>query len=559
MLKPGTIIANKYEIIREIGHGGMSIVYLAMDVNLNKQWALKEIDKTTREFQSVDTPRVLLEVEMMKNLDHPSLPRIVDVLDTEYSLYIIMDYIEGETLSTALDMYGPFKQEEVVKWSLQLCDVLNYLHHQNPPIIYRDMKPSNIMLKPEGDVKVIDFGIARKYNPESNEDTVSLGTKGYAAPEQFSGFGQTDQRTDIYNLGVTIYQLLTGMNPSNPPFTIEPITKINNSLSSGLEQIIIKCTRPDPNERYQSVEELSAAIANYRKLDKEAIAAHKKKMNRFYRLIIIGAIFVIAGIGFLTGNYIHNSNTYNSLVNNNSVSSVEKIDNLKKAIELKPDRPEAYEEMIKEYAKDGFSEQEASKFSEVYSSHQNEISDSEKYGNLNYIIGKNILLYYNGKTDNSNRNKLITAAPFFDEALKNNIEGDAKTVAEAYKFLADYYNDYVISTNSLEVKEASYKEYSKILKKSNDVLDNLVKSDNENKTHLSLVTANILQAFISEQRDLMHDKKIPKSELDDLENKIYQIANDSVSSSEKTMDLRKQILNSHKNVLNEIKSSYSEQ
>lgn len=556
MLKSGTIIANKYEIIRKIGQGGMSIVYLAMDVVLNKQWALKEIDKTTKEFQSVDTPRVLTEVEMMKNLDHPSLPRIVDIIDSEKALYIIMDYIEGETLATVLNMYGPIKQEEVVKWSLQLCDVLNYLHHQNPPIIYRDMKPANIMLKPEGDVKVIDFGIARKYKPENNEDTVSLGTRGYAAPEQFSGFGQTDQRTDIYNLGVTIYQLLTGKNPSEPPFTIEPITKINPDLSNGLEKIIEKCTQSDPDERYQSAEELSIAIANYRKLDADVIAEHKKKMSNFYKLIIAGMIFVITGMGILAGSYFHDKNTYEGLITSNTVSADKKIENLKKAIELKPNKPEAYEKLMKEYAKEGFDEQEAAKFSEIYNSHQKEITDPADYARLNYVIGKNILLYYNGKTDGSNRNKLITAAPFFEDALKSGISGEPKTISETYKFLADYYNDYVLSTNSLEIKEATNKEYSKILKKSGEVLEKIKQSKNENKTHLSLITASTIQSFISEQRDSIANKKIAKNELIDLENKIFEVAKNASSASEITNQLKQQVLTNHKIVLDEINASY---
>ena len=556
MLKSGTIIANKYEIIRKIGQGGMSIVYLAMDVVLNKQWALKEIDKTTKEFQSVDTPRVLTEVEMMKNLDHPSLPRIVDIIDSEKALYIIMDYIEGETLATVLNMYGPIKQEEVVKWSLQLCDVLNYLHHQDPPIIYRDMKPANIMLKPEGDVKVIDFGIARKYKPENNEDTVSLGTRGYAAPEQFSGFGQTDQRTDIYNLGVTIYQLLTGKNPSEPPFTIEPITKINPDLSNGLEKIIEKCTQSDPDERYQSAEELSIAIANYRKLDADVIAEHKKKMSNFYKLIIAGMIFVITGMGILAGSYFHDKNTYEGLITSNTVSADKKIENLKKAIELKPNKPEAYEKLMKEYAKEGFDEQEAAKFSEIYNSHQKEITDPADYARLNYVIGKNILLYYNGKTDGSNRNKLITAAPFFEDALKSGISGEPKTISETYKFLADYYNDYVLSTNSLEIKEATNKEYSKILKKSGEVLEKIKQSKNENKTHLSLITASTIQSFISEQRDSIANKKIAKNELIDLENKIFEVAKNASSASEITNQLKQQVLTNHKIVLDEINASY---
>ena len=546
MLKPGTVIANKYEIIREIGKGGMSTVYLSMDVSLNKQWALKAIDKTSQEFQSVDTPRVLMEVDMMKHLDHPSLPRIVDVLDTEETLYIIMDYIEGETLAKVLDMYGAVKQEEVIKWSLQLCDVLNYLHHQNPPIIYRDMKPANIMLRPEGDVKVIDFGIARKYKPGSTEDTVALGTKGYAAPEQFSGNGQTDQRTDIFNLGVTMYQLLTNRNPAKPPYKIEPITKIDSSLSNGLEKIINKATKEDPNQRYQTVEEFARAIANYRKLDEEEIKRHKKKVLKLYKLFVAGILFIVAGVGVIGFDYFQTNNQYENLVNNNSVSSKEKISNLKKAIKIKPDQPKAYAELIKEYAKDGFTEEEAAKFSQIYSSHQNEMKDKENYANLNYIIGRNIILYYNGETDNSNRNKLITAEPFFSDSINNGLSGDAKIIASAYKFMADYYNKYVIAANSLEVKEPTLDEYSKFLKQSNDLIDNLEKYEGDNKTHLFLVSCSIVQSFIGSEKDNMIKKGVNKDNISNLENKLYEKSSQASTSSESSQKIKKQIMENHK-------------
>ena len=124
---------------------------------------------------------------MMKKLDYPSLPRIVDIIEKENVIYVVMDYIEGETLSSVLSKEGAQPQEVVIEWAKELCRVLDYLHTQNPPIIYRDMKPANIMLQPNGNIKLIDFGIAREYKEQNLADTVSLGTKGYAAPEQFGG------------------------------------------------------------------------------------------------------------------------------------------------------------------------------------------------------------------------------------------------------------------------------------------------------------------------------------------------------------------------------------
>ena len=261
MAERGTIIEGKYEVLKLIGKGGMSKVYLAMDKNLNKQWAIKEIERKAYDKNNeVVVASAMAEANMMKKLDYPSLPRIVDIIEKENVIYVVMDYIEGETLSSVLSKEGAQPQEVVIEWAKELCRVLDYLHTQNPPIIYRDMKPANIMLQPNGNIKLIDFGIAREYKEQNLADTVSLGTKGYAAPEQFGGKGQTDARTDVYCLGVTLYHLLTGQNPCEPPYEIYPIRYWNPQLSSGLEAIIQKCTQLNPEDRYQSCAELLYAL-----------------------------------------------------------------------------------------------------------------------------------------------------------------------------------------------------------------------------------------------------------------------------------------------------------
>ena len=163
---------------------------------------------------------MIVETDLLKKLRHPSLPSIIDVIDDKDSFLIVMDYIEGNPLSNALEEYGAQPQDMVIAWAKQLCDVLGYLHAQSPPIIYRDMKPSNVMLKPDGNITLIDFGTAREFKEKNLADTVCHGTIGYAAPEQFGGMGQTDARTDIYCLGATLYHLVTGQNPSEPPYEI---------------------------------------------------------------------------------------------------------------------------------------------------------------------------------------------------------------------------------------------------------------------------------------------------------------------------------------------------
>lgn len=159
----------------------------------------------------------------------------------------------------------------------QLCDVLGYLHTRTPAIIYRDMKPANVMLRPNGSITLIDFGIAREFKETNLADTTCLGTRGYAAPEQFGGMGQTDARTDIYCLGVTLYNLVTNLNPAESPYEIKPIREVDSKLSKGLEYVIEKATIRDPELRYQSIAEMLYDIENLDKTEKKANKAAKSK------------------------------------------------------------------------------------------------------------------------------------------------------------------------------------------------------------------------------------------------------------------------------------------
>lgn len=291
MLEIGSLVDGKYKILNKVGQGGMSVVYLAMNEKANKQWAVKEVRKDgVRDFEVVKQGLVA-ETDILKKLNHPNLPSIIDVIDTEESFIIIMDYIQGNSLNKALNEFGAQPQENVISWAKQLCDVLGYLHSRNPAIIYRDMKPANVMLKPDGNVTLIDFGTAREYKEKNLADTTCLGTVGYAAPEQFGGMGQTDARTDIYCLGATLYHLVTGMNPCEPPYEIKPIRQINPSLSAGLERIILKCTQRDPNDRYQSAAELMYDLEHYKEDDDDFKKKQKKKLATFITTASLAVIF----------------------------------------------------------------------------------------------------------------------------------------------------------------------------------------------------------------------------------------------------------------------------
>lgn len=273
MSKAGLVLDGKYEILKEIGQGGMSIVYAARDNRRNKQWAVKELKNDDSQSVKMQLKRTEWEANILKKADHPVLPKIVDIIDKDGTVYVVMDYIQGLTFERILKEEGAQSQEKVIEWAKQLASALHYLHSLNPPVIYRDMKPSNIMLQPDGRVKLIDFGTAKEYTTENIADTTALGTRGYAAPEQFGdeqghGIYKTDARTDIYCLGATIYHMVTGKNPCEPPYEMRPVREWNPALSGGLEKIIGKCTRSDPGERYQNCSELMYALEHYNESDR---------------------------------------------------------------------------------------------------------------------------------------------------------------------------------------------------------------------------------------------------------------------------------------------------
>lgn len=319
MTRVGTVIGGKYEILKKIGQGGMSIVYLAMDTRLNKQWAVKEIKKGKNEETKTLLKSLRMEANILKMVDHPVLPRIVDILDDKGTVFVVMDYIEGRPLNEVLKIEGAQPQEKVIGWAKELGSALDYLHSMNPPIIYRDMKPSNIMLKPNGKVKLIDFGTAKEFDVESLADTTALGTRGYAAPEQFGdangrGIHKTDARTDIYSLGATLYHIVTGKNPSEPPYVMKPIRLWNKELSTGLEKIISKCTMSNPEERYQNCAELLYDLEHYEELDDAFKKDCFRKMRSFFLSAACTLFFGILAVVGYVGNEKEQYNNYENLI-----------------------------------------------------------------------------------------------------------------------------------------------------------------------------------------------------------------------------------------------------
>ena len=350
MTEIGTIIDGKYKILNEIGRGGMSVVYLAMDERLNKQWAIKEIRKKGNgKNDEIVVNSLLAEANLMKRLDHPALPRIVDIIDNGITIYVVMDYVEGQSLDKVLNEYGAQPEELVVGWAKQLCDALSYLHSQKPSIIYRDMKPANVMLKPEGNIKIIDFGIAREYKEQKLSDTTVLGTKGYAPPEQYSG--QTDPRSDIFALGMTMHHLLTGVDPRNgEPYAL--VRQWNPELSEGIEIIIDRCVEPAAENRYQSCADLLYDLEHPELITKGFKKKQRRKLISFVVAIGMSVLMAIAGsVLNLTATAVNNQD-YDTNISGSDPSKYYA------AVDIYPERVDAYNLLIDYYkSHDGTNEQ----------------------------------------------------------------------------------------------------------------------------------------------------------------------------------------------------------
>ncbi len=265
LLPPQMLLRERYLILEKLGQGGMAAVYKVKDASVKRGEALRAIKemsqgalKESEREQAIENFHT--EAEMLKTLDHKNLPKFYDQFQEEDRYYLVMEYIEGETLEDRLEREGKgLPERDVLDWAEQICSVLTYLHERRPPIIFRDLKPGNIMVTKQGQVKLIDFGIARIFRSDKTHDTQVLGTPGYAPPEQY-GKGQTDPRSDVYALGVTLHQLLTNYDPSSTPFSLPPVHSLNPDVSPHVQAAIEQATHLKREERFESISDFHSAL-----------------------------------------------------------------------------------------------------------------------------------------------------------------------------------------------------------------------------------------------------------------------------------------------------------
>lgn len=447
MLEVGTLLDGKYRILDEVGHGGMSVVYMARNEKANKTWAVKVVRKDGKMDFNTVRAGLVAEIETLKRLNHPNLPSIVDVIEDDESFIIVMDFIEGNSLDKILEENGAQPEEFVVEWAMQLCDVFGYLHSRTPPIIYRDMKPANIMLKPDGNVTVIDFGTAKAYDIDLGQ-TTGIGTIGYAAPEQYrgSGYGRTDARTDIYCLGMTLYHLLTGVDPCKNIIADKSIRAVNPGLSVGLDMIIQKCIQEHPDARYQSCAELMYDLEHYRDLEPIIRKRQKHKITAF---CITAVMCVLFGIGGLSLNIYASkkaADTYESIVVEADGKSdyAEQVELYEEAI-LIPEqgvKQEAYLKLLAAYDKDNvFNNDEVVQIDRLITANREVLKkdNPEGYAEICFEIGS---LYWYSYHDTNQMTRAQNSVFWFNEAYDNCAEDyENKGTARAYVSIGSFYRD----------------------------------------------------------------------------------------------------------------------
>lgn len=552
MTQIGTVIDGKYEVLKEIGRGGMSVVYLAMDKRLNKQWAVKEIKKKGNgKNDEVVVNSLLAEANLIKRLDHPALPRIVDIIDNGITIYIVMDYIEGESLDKILLEYGAQKEETVIEWAKQICDALSYLHSQKPPIIYRDMKPANVMLKPEGNIKIIDFGIAREYKEQNLADTTVLGTNGYAPPEQY-GSRQTDARSDIYALGMTMHHLLTGIDPRPKDYMYLPVRQWNPELSEGIEIIVDKCVQPAAENRYQTCADLLYDLQHPELITKGYKRKQKRKLATFLVMLFLCAATLAGGLvcGKLSSDI--KAADYEALV-----SAVNSKESYIQAISIYPDHTRAYLKLLEEYENNGeFGKAENDEFLALYNANKESFDPADpSTADLDYKIGMMYFNYYSGDNGESSfSNRIQKAYPFFASIHENAQLPDSfqnKTLSECYYQICAFYKRYIF--NSATVAEASKEDFEELFHEMRSAMDAVGSAGAYDQ--LSLL--NGIFMLVYDQRQTIATVNVEKREVVSLMEDVHSRAARIAVQKEQSQKLQSEILDNYAEYLEAIDRTYS--
>ena len=293
MLRNGTVLKKRYQIIETIDHSDNANTYLAKDLHEDALCAVKAIETVSGTEEPDFTDSTVRIAEKLREDDHPAFPHIIDVFEQKQTLYLVREYIEGQTLEQLVREEGPQPEQKVLGWALQLCDAISYLHNFPSPIIYRELNPSRIILKPDGDLVIINYDPGQQRSQKGN--IAATEKNGFMAPEQY--FGQFTEGSDIYSLGATLRFVLTGIDPDENPDASYDEAYAQRRISKKMISIIDRCTAYFTNERFLRCEELRSALT-----DKHALLNEEQIEKRHFAVrVVLGVLIGVLLIGAIVG------------------------------------------------------------------------------------------------------------------------------------------------------------------------------------------------------------------------------------------------------------------
>jgi len=396
-----TVLNGGYTIEKVLSEKGMANVYLARDNQIQKLWVIKEVFKPeglVTKKDALEYRSILNEAKILTTLSNNAIPRIVTMREEEGKHMIVMDYVSGNTVEAVLvksDSHT-LPEETVVKWISQVCATLGYLHGLTSPVLYRDLKPANIIIQPEGSVKLIDFGISKILT--SNKDTFeeALGTPGYASPEQSKKDNLATLQADIYGVGAVIFKMLTGVEPlswrkKTGSDVLDP-KKVDSTISDGMRGIVVKCTEP-VETRYKNIAEVLYDLRNYTEKDEGFRKRSRRRVNTARAFGIAGVLIMASSLIPLTIESASADDRYK-----NAVAVAEQsgqTNDYLDAIKLRPTELEPYTGLIASIKEDGvFSKEEESQLLNQINPSLTGIQQKEGYKDIAYEIGRLYWFYY---------------------------------------------------------------------------------------------------------------------------------------------------------------------
>lgn len=465
VLTAGTrILDNKYEVLKCIHNKGMANVYMVRDTTLGGVWCMKEIVKSEAGKNNIEYIGILNEANVLRRLNHPSIPRIALIDEDEDSLLIIEDWVDGNTLQKFIEAKTRVRQDMAVAWMKQICNIMLYLHSETSrkkPVFYRDMKPENIIIQSDGNIKLLDFGVSIILEEEGQIPKYPAGTKGYAPPEQKKKNLPCDLRSDIYATGMTFYHMLTGLSPVNfERSELRPIQMLAPDVSKGLIRVVEKCIEENPDDRYQDFTELLYALQNYEELDTE----YRRKSVKKVKIVLgLGILGLILSLSSLIPRFVAKSqedSEYDRLVAVAEQSG--KQEDYEAAINMRPTNLGPYGGYLGTIRLDGkFSFDEEKKLLGFINPNLAELKKSSDFPKLAYDIGRLYWLYYEGSLDDSK----VLSIRWFEDSINGDYNKESATV---YKSIGDFKKNIQVSIKEL-TDGGLYKKYWSDLQKVREI------------------------------------------------------------------------------------------